>query len=253
MSIKPHFAPDIQGDSIGEKDGLNSNILELTIDKFDSESTILRKEDIFIFFDSNPSPLKNRLGITIIKDTPFYEDSLLYLPNEMKTLSGARFKIYIHREVRDSDDRIFKVFTIAHELQHVLQYLGSKISYCQAALVQTYMSIFQRLTNKLYRMVPIEIDACRKAKSIAIKLDGKEKVSSFVEQQIRNTKDGKGRSYWMNIRELDIGKSFDLQKEMQIFWDKYKGKIYLKKGELESKDTKLDAKERDFLVALSWM
>lgn len=259
MSIEFYFSSSVVvGDSIAEKDELNEEIVKETIDKFEDESEIFKKQDILVFFDWMTYRLyKDKLGSLIVKGTPSYQSSIMnypYLQSVISNFSDFKFIVYVSRKVREGDNEIFKVLTIAHELQHLIQVINFKDIYYQSAVLIAYFwmeSKFKNELNELYKKMPIEVDAFRKAKLIAIKISGKSGVDNFIKKEIENAPSEIDKSYWNNIKDLDIGRSYDLQKEVQKFWNKYEDELYFKKDELEkkSKFCELDIKEKIFLEA----
>jgi len=262
MSIEFHFSsPDIVGDSIAEKDELNKEIAEKTLDKFGDEYETLKKQNILIFFDWwSTIRDKDKLGSLIIKDTPSYQSSINYYPALSRVISkfsDFEFIVYVTRKVRERDNKIFKVLTIAHELKHLIQVINFRDIYYQSSTLKAYFwmeSKFKNELNELYRKMPIEVDAFRKAKLIAMKISGKSGVDNFIKKEIENAPSEIDKGYWNNIKDLDVGRSFDLQKEAQKFWDKYEDELYSKKDELEkkSKFCELDIKEKKFLEAFEF-
>ena len=122
MSIEFYFSSR-KGDSIAENDELNKEIVEITINKFEDKSKILREQNILIFFDRMRFSLIQSLGRLIIKDTPPYKPFVYkyaFLEFKIHKFSDFQFIIYLSRKVRESNEKIFKVFTIAHELQHII-------------------------------------------------------------------------------------------------------------------------------------
>ncbi len=253
MSIEFYFSSR-KGDSIAENDELNKEIVEITINKFEDESKILRKQNILIFFDWRRFSLIQSLGRLIIKDTPPYKpfvNKYAFLEFKIHEFSDYQFIIYLSRKVRESNEKIFKVFTIAHELQHIIQFIKFKDVYLQTGVIRGYLQVEEKFTNELYRNTPTEVDAFRKSKIIAIKIFDKKKVDYFIKKEVEDAQNENDKSYWINIKSLDINKNYNLKNETQKYWDKYENKIFHKKDELGKKKEycKLEIEEENFLEA----
>jgi len=252
MSIEFYFAPSPRkGDSIAEKDAMNRGIVEETINMFEDESKILRKQNILIFFDSMRLSLIQSLGKLIIKDTPSYKPFIdsKALKIKIPNLSDFIYIIYLSRKVRERDSHIFKVLTIAHEFQHVLQFLYFRDVYHQTAVLKGYLMIGKRFTNEIYLKLPSEVDAFKKSKIIVVKIFGNEKVNRFIEQEIKNSQNEIEKIYWKNLNELNIDEGYNLRKITQISWDKYVDDILYKIDELKQKreSNELEIEEENFL------
>jgi len=261
MSIDFYFwSSSRKGDSISENDELNKEVVEETIKKFEDGSAILKEQNILVFFDWMCFSLIHSLGRLIIKDTPSYKTFIYkfaFLKFKVKNFSDYKFIIYISRKVRKEDDKVFKVLTIAHELQHIIQFINFKDIYYQNAVLMSYFWTRENLKNELnelYRKSPIHVDAFKKSKLIAIKVCGIERVDNLIEKKIDNAMSENDRNYWSNIKYLDIKKSYDLQKEAQKFWDIYEDELILKKDEIEKKKkiSELEYEEETFLEACEY-
>jgi hypothetical protein len=246
------------GDKIGKKDEMNKEIIYSTIKDFGAASIILNSQNILFYLDWRSLSYIQSWGRLIIKDYPGYNVFInsTAATYEIPNFGDFKFIVYVRRVVRESDSLIFKVFTVAHEIQHILQYLEHSDVFYIIAVVKAYFMIGERFTNDIYRMIPTEVDAFRKAKSIAYRMFSKEEVSAFIEQEIQNLQDENEGGYWKNIKGLEIEKDYDLKKETQIFWDKYKNEINTKIDELKEKLKvgELDISEKNFMEAFDlWL
>jgi len=246
--------PPINSDTIGTYDSLNKDVIEKTVRGFYKESQILRKQDILVIFDSDPFTLIQSLASTFIKDTPPYEPFLYKIPileYEIKNLSEYKFLIYLSRKVREGNDRIFKVFNIAHELQHVIQYIYFKETFLRIGVIQGYVRTINKYTNEFYRNIPTEIDAFRKSKKIASVLFGENEVDEFILKKKSGSKDDIERAYWENIEQVDVQVEYDLRNISEKIWNENKTKIDKKIRDLKNTKRKrdLNTDEKNFIEA----
>jgi len=244
--------PSINSDTIGTYDSLNKNVIEETIKGFDKESQILRKQDILVIFDSDPFTLTQRLARTLIKNTPPYIPFLYEIPileYEIKNLSDYKFLIYLSRKVREGNDRIFKVFNIAHELQHVIQYIYFKEIFLRIGVIKCYLWTINKYTNEFYRNIPTEIDAFRKSKKIASVLFGENEVDEFILKKKGESKDD--MTYWENIEQINVQVEYDLRNISEKIWNETKPKIEKKISDLKNTQERRDFNpdEKNFIKA----
>jgi len=227
MGIDNYFIkPSINSDTISTYDSLNKDVIEETIRGFYKESQILRKQDILVIFDSDPFTLIQSLASTFIKDTLAYKPFLYKIPileYKVKNLSDYKFLIYLSRKVRYGNDRIFKVFNIAHELQHVIQYIYFKETFLRIGVIKCYVRTINKYTNEFYRNIPTEIDAFRKSKKIASLLFGENEVDEFILKKKGESKND--IEYWENIEQIDVHVKYDLRNISEKTWNENKTKI----------------------------
>ena len=254
MGIDNFFIePSINSDTISTYDSLNKDVREETIRGFYKESQILRKQDILVIFDSDPYTLIESLASTFIKDTPPYKPFLYKMPileDKVKNLSDYKFLIYLSRKVREGNDRIFKVFNIAHELQHVIQYIYFKETFLRIGVIQGYVRTINKYTNEFYRNIPTEIDAFRKSKKIASVLFGENEVDEFILKKKGESKDDI-ETYWENIEQIDIQVEYDLRNISEKIWNETKPKIDKKIRDLKNTRERrdLNTNEKNFIEA----
>lgn len=129
MSITVEFHPS-PGYNAESEDDLNRDLVIKIVDGFGKESSRLSGQDVLIYFGMLSCRysigLRGALGILGIKNTPTYSDVYSLISGEFKetsNISNFEFIIYLSKNIRQDDNKIFKTFTIAHELQHVIQYI----------------------------------------------------------------------------------------------------------------------------------
>lgn len=248
-------------------DGLNKNIVDETIDGFGEESAILKTQNLLVYFGMRDEDGLGALGTLKIKGTveykEFSEKVIAHESSDMLFFEAFKYIIYLSSNVRDCDDKIYKIFTIAHELHHVLQDIGFKSERLGTGVLVKYFHLVGTWTNEIYRHIPTEIGAFIKSKKINYKFQGKEKVDFYVdnkiyeiESRINNTRGDIAdleleKSYWQNIRDLDGNCSYDLRREFKNYWKKYEADIEQKVESIRKKKetNKLENNEKVFLDA----
>lgn len=84
------------------------------------------------------------------------------------------------------------------------------------------------MNKQRYRNLPSEIDSFRKAKVIAYNLFGKEERDQFLEEKIirgNANNDNDSKSYWENIKALDLNSSYNYKEEYSKLWNEYNNAI----------------------------
>lgn len=213
------------------KDKDNERIVNEIIDKFENESDILKKQKLLIYFGSlNKNSLASfrneDLGRLYIKGTSEYEVFIKRINFEVKQIPNFktfRYFIYLSSNIRECENNIFKIFTIAHELQHVLQFINVK------NIHKKHSDLFRYFCSKeLNRFnLPKEHDALKKSKLINYRIsDKRKKVDDFINEEInRYNKDTYKSQYWQKVKAIDVDEDYDLAKEVENLWKKYKKNI----------------------------
>ena len=191
MRIKVEFHPS-PGYNAESEDKSNRDTVKKIEDEFQKDSSILRNQDILIYFGMlTKQPIGLRAwGVLAIKNTPSYskllnqwgilDNKFMELPN----ISNFEFIIYLSKEIREDNNEIFKTFTIAHELQHIIQYIELKKSFKKYLLLYRYFDLINELDDQEYKNLPTEMDAFRKAKIIANRLY-KKRCKLFIDEEIK--------------------------------------------------------------------
>jgi len=252
------------------KDILNKNIVNETIDGFGEESAILKTQNMLIYFGMLDKDGLRALGILTIKGTneykEFIEKDIAHESSEVLFFKAFKYIIYLSSNIRECDDKIYKIFTIAHELQHVLQAINLRCEQLRTGILLKYFHLQgkETLTNEIYRQIPAEKEAFIKAKKINYQILRKKEVDAFIdneiseiESRINKTRGGDitdleaEKSYWQNIRDLDGNCSYDLRGEAKKYWKKYEADIENKAESIRKKKeaNKLDNNEKAFLDA----
>jgi hypothetical protein len=254
------------------KDEFNKTTVNETIDNFEKESAILKKQKLLIYFGMRDKNSLGRfkeetLGTLKIKGTAEFEQFIDKIGDENIDISyfkTFKYLIYLASNIRECDNKIYKIFTIVHELQHILQDINFRCERLRTAVLRKYFSLKGIWTNEIYRQIPTERDAFIKSKKINYRISGKKEVDTFVENKICELEskitrassssdptkiiEGK-KSYWENIRYLNMDNSYDLRDEFGKFWKKYEGDIEKTRRSLKEKREgyELDDNEKEFL------
>jgi hypothetical protein len=113
-----------------------------------------------------------------------------------------------------------RAINISHEFQHASQYTLDTKTYL-------YGCIIRNMLNHIISEVrsPIEYDAERKSKIIAIDLCGEKKVNETIENMLSDPDVPK--EFWQVFKSINIEEKFDLVNSIQELWEYHniEGKI----------------------------
>lgn len=234
-----------------KKDKSNEEFVHETIDKFEGESRILKKQKLLIYFGSRRDDSLPGLGVLKVKNTPshkkFIEDVISHEIEKSKLPDFETFKylIYLSKNIRECNNKKYKNFTVAHELQHVLQFAKYDGDHQQHTVLFNYF-ILKRLY--LYEL-PKEHDAIKKAKFINYRMFGKRDVDIFTDEKIIKSGNDSEKSYWENIKSIDADEDYDWESGVAKCWFDNKKSIEkeIKRIKEKKENYELDGKEKIFL------
>lgn len=256
MSITVEFFPHVLRETTS-KDNFNRDTAYESVGGFGEEATKLSGRGILIFFGMRSSRQQIGLGawgVLVIKNTPSYShvlETYNYELSPIPNISNFEFIIYLSADLRENDNKLFKTFTIAHELQHIIQYIDSKNTYKKYLLLFRYFNFKNGMDNQRYRSLPTEIDSFRKAKVIAYNLFGNEECDQFLEEEIlkgSTNNDNDSKSYWENLKLIDLNSSYDYEEENNKLWNEYENAIENEIARIE-KQNNINTKEKHLLEA----
>ncbi len=270
MGIEFHFCEFFKNFPLNETTELNEKCVKKAINAFPkNEKNILLDQNILVFFNDRISiQYPDQLGAMTRKDSLNYKDFLKKYDYEIKKISNFsvfEYIVYLSKKIAENDNEIFKSLTIIHELQHVLQDINFKCIFTKINIVGKYLELKGKWSNEIYRNMPHEVDAYIKAKRISYRLFDKKDVDNYIddkineyETKISNTrKNSSGfeelrieKSYWENIKSIDINKPYDLEGETECIWNKYKEQLEKEIDRIEmKKEEDLEDNEKNFLNA----
>jgi len=239
----------------------NEEIVFKAAEAFQEESIILKKQNICVYFGLLPEFFMNRYGFLVVKNTDEYtrfndiyekvDNGITNIPSNCKNI------IYLTSNIRDCKNEMFKIFTISHEFQHVIQkFYLPEIAQSKHSILYNYFKLKEININEL----PREFDAIKKSKIINYKIFGKNEVNNFItaeikyyDDKINNKQEIQGskirKCYWGKIRSIDVKKSYCLETEINELWERYKCKIENKITTIKNKVPNIRTKEEKYLLS----
>jgi len=251
MTINIQFTKNFAASYTEEERKINKEVIYKVIYGFENELKVLKKQNLLIYFGWKAKIILGKfrtesLGFFAANKTPGIK-RLVEEKNDIEDFESFDYIIYLSKDIGKDENEIFKSFTIAHELQHILQYIYLKTHYLRHYVLVRYFEIKRFNTNEL----PIEHDAIRKSKEITYKILDKENVDSFINKKIMISRKGE-KKYWEKIKNININENIDLEKEMQAVWDKYKNdieeKIKIDHGLRKAYKLYIKQKDRDWVL-----
>lgn len=169
--------------------------------------------------------------------------------DEISELDLVNFELFvlIFREVGESDNDIFITLTIAHEFQHIAQYLEERQLFFQASLLKSFRKQEGNYTNECYRSFPTEKDAFTTSKRICFELYGEDIVKRYL---VNQTEDRfllpDERPYWKDLLDLKIDNKFSWKEDIRHIWKESSAKIKMKL-DCHKRSTTLSIQEKSFI------
>jgi hypothetical protein len=224
-SYKVFFAPNYCFDQ--QKSNSNIELINKIISKYEKEIAEINQNDVLIKFGWHSRFSLGALGLTYLIDIPKHKNKIIkYFRDEgISNYEDFKYFIYLATEIFDDANNIFKIFTIAHELQHVFQYMKNRCSYFIHNVLFRYF-ILRKKDNRTIKNLPNEYDARRKAKIINYKIHGEIGVDEYICKKLNENIDNDERDEWNMINNIDVSKDFNLSYEDFRFWSKYKNGIH---------------------------
>jgi len=246
------FFPCINSD-VEAKNELNEEIVHGIINHFNEESQVIKKQKLLIYFgffsSCNWFRLKS-LGTVKVRGIDeyweFIKEVINHEPNKIDNLENFKYLVYLSSDIRKCDDKKYKVFTIAHELQHVLQFIEYP-STCLRKKHSVLLWYFDLNTLPRHKL-PMEHDAIRKAKLINYRMFAKKDVDSYIEENINKSMRDDEKFVWEITKSINVDFGYDWKNGVIEFWRRYKTDIEKKVKRLSEK-VELKENERAFLNA----
>jgi hypothetical protein len=220
MNIKFHHYPFKQGDNITNETGLNNENEEL-VDKINIIMQLKRNKDILFYLDRlNIKPVG---GEARVYPNSWKQDKPLESIEEK--ISGIKrdYLVYISKNVRTSNDAIYKTLYFAHELQHIQQYEENRKIWILGSIF--LYSLGDLITNFNYFQIPMEYDAERVTKIIMIQIYGQSEIQNWISKKICETDAIDKKKVWNILNNINISKDYNVLQESTELWEKHKNDI----------------------------
>jgi len=275
MGVQFHFCELYNNFPLDQKVSLNKSCVKKVIAAFEKEGINLKEyENILFFFSDNKRSLRypDELGSLISKTSPEYKDFQNNYTDEIKKIknfSSFEYVIYLSKRVGESDCEIFKILTISHECQHIIQDLKIRNIILKAIVLKKYLKLKCRFSNEVYRNLPSEYDAFRESKRISFIICSRENVENFLDKKIKCYKnrliytspssnginnEASNLTYWEHIKAINIEELFDLDREFEKIWAIYEKDIKKEISRISRIQTnERKESEKDFLEAYKFL
>lgn len=198
-------------------------VLQTILNYDENEFKILLNSRLLVYFGemSSRNHFFKSLGVLKIRGTWDYKDfhnQNIHELSSIKNFEMYKFFIYLSLDIRITQNEIEKVLTIAHELQHILQYVQNWAFFDKnrnLKIILNRIDIFSADEKlNIYHELPFEKDAVRKARIIANRMFGKNNVDNFLNEVKKNNSDS---YYWEIISRVEPKNEFDHENELKKF------------------------------------
>jgi len=213
-------------------DERNIKIVHNSIKAFNNQIYSIDSKDILVYFasiSSNPYMWFGRLGTMKVKYSPDHDRFFKLLSQKtnieisaqnLRRYQQVKYFIFLSSDIRDSDSNIFKVHTIAHELQHIVQGINNELNRKRASVLTQYFYLKGNWINEIYRKLPFEFDAFLISKRTNYSLYGNKEVDNFLADIIKESKP-RDKSYWEFVDSIEVNDEYDLNAEMETLWEEH--------------------------------
>ena len=215
LSIELQYTTDLE-DLLnqGDKFLLNSNdwdktVFEKRIYGLTTHFSEIKEHLVLIYFSDHPCYRYKTLGSMHPPFSPIGDDG----NSDLIELRKKRPEIFIISFWREffSYEEIAQVLNIAHEFQHVVQYITSKESYWLCRIMN---SLVERMKEK---ELPIEIDAERVSKKVVESIYGKKRVDEWIRQKL----DKKPCGFFIRFGNYNVDTKYDLKQKTMELWQEH--------------------------------
>jgi hypothetical protein len=197
-------------------DNSNRKIVNEVVKAFGNDLKKIKQESLLIYFGCMSKYKLSNLrgwtyGIVLIRGTQEYNDFVKENQPEIKLISYFKtfiYFIYLNDNIRKAINKIEKVETIAHELQHVLQYINLPI---QTNKKHTKLFEYYSSRKLNYWDLPKEVDALRKSKYICYKMFDQKTIDSFYDEKIDYyAQISETQAYYKRLKYIDLDTPCDM-------------------------------------------
>ena len=164
---------------------------------------------VSLYFTHHRAYTMKAVAETHLPEYPIDEDE----NSDLAELQRARPGIFIINYWRDifSFDEIAQEINIAHEFQHISQYVRDKKHYLFARIIHWLVGGY-RAEN-----LPTEIDAEIKSK----RLIGEKYEKARIDEWITARLDERPHTFFIRFRDYDVDFEYDLKEEVTKLWETY--------------------------------
>jgi len=213
-------------------------------------------EKMLVYFGWKSQYFLRALGNAYFRDIPDHKAKILDEFREFideGNIGEYEYFIYLVTDIYVDDDDLFKLFTIAHELQHILRYTQNRCGFLLGRVLFFYF-LMNRMNGDVFKRLPYEYDARRQAKIIGIEMYGKSRVDEFLKKRA-SSGDEFDRAEYSFLDKIDTDEKYDLIDDYDSSWNRHKSgaqreltRIAQKKSADLTGEEKLFKQAYDYLI-----
>ncbi len=256
MCIEEHFSYSYRDPPYGRIISQNKDIVRMVFDAFNvQEKLYIETHNILVFFDDT---CDGSLGFIIKRDFAEYQSFISRYGFEISTIMDFQsfdFIVGVSREITVDDDREYKALTIAHEFQHVFQWIFHERLIVQDFLIKKTWRInnINDSFNLAKHKLPCELDADKKAVQIGKCLFGdnyiRDKIDGFDQESIIFPLIAERKAQWEQYEKISIAGPYPLELEAGNTWTKWEEEVNRIANIVRNKTEAMTDDERKFQEA----
>jgi len=184
------------------------------------------------------SPFGSTLGYFFNLSIPWHlsrlKDDLRIFQPPLNNINVFQYVIVLANNIVSSRSNIEKIFTIAHEVQHLSQHVHNKESSLKCIVLYRYL-FFKKDLRCIYSL-PHDLDAIRQAKMVNYQINEQKEVDDFINDKIRMSSSDSDGKYWSLLKSIDPFSPYDFGYETELMWKEYEPEIknvYLDDSDLQ--------------------
>jgi hypothetical protein len=151
--------------------------------------------------------------------------------------------IYLHGSTCNSDIQL--AMTLAHELQHFVQFTTEQNLWAKNTLLQNLPNL-PRHNLRHWFDLPVEVEARVTAKRVTEKLFGHEAVCLHIAKMIAARSSEEDAADWEFIKGLDPNWSYDIHHETAVLVEEYWDELEILKRTICAQDRELGTVDLEF-------
>lgn len=149
---------------------------------------------------------------------PDYVTAHIFVNGSASISVGRAFDHVIYLHGSSCEDQVGLTMTLAHELQHFVQYGSARKIWAENSLIPMLSKDVIAASGLQWSDIPIEREARTVSKRIAEKLFDADRVARYIDRRIAGPVNAADRADWMFVRELSTAVPYDLESATRLMY-----------------------------------
>jgi hypothetical protein len=160
---------------------------------------------------------------------PDYVMAHIFVNDPASISVGRAFDHVIYLHGSSCEDQVGLTMTLAHELQHFVQYGSARKVWAENSLIPMLSRDVIAASGLQWSDIPIEREARTVSKRIAEKLFDADRVARYIDTRITGALNAADRADWKFVRELSTSVPYDLESATRLIYKR----LYSFRGEIK--------------------